>query len=75
MARKRLAQIVAGTLLVLCPHCSEPQPDPENGSDMWTPEEVRDVDPASRPCVACDEPMLIAATTKAQVITAPKGVI
>lgn len=68
--KRKPAQIIANTLAVLCPHCGEAQPDPENGSDMWTPDEVREASSsaaAKRDCTACDQPMIIFATTKALV--------
>ena len=64
----RPAQIQAETVVVLCPYCSEPQPNAD-GSDMWTKEEVtkeatkvssQGKNPSGevkskRTCVSCDE--------------------
>ena len=37
----KLALIVGTTVAVLCPSCAHEQPDPEQGSDIWTPEQLR----------------------------------
>lgn len=53
---KRPAIIEAVTLSVCCPHCGEPQPAPDNGSDMWLPSQVRAEEAkGARDCVSCDE--------------------
>lgn len=62
----RPAQIVAHKLEVHCPYCGEPQPSPDDGSDVWTPEEVR-ASESRRECVACDKTFLLSLTTKAKV--------
>ena len=62
----RPAQIVASSLEVHCPHCGEPQPNPDNGADNWTPEEVSS-GAGRRECVSCDKTFLLMPTTKAQV--------
>lgn len=64
---KRSAQIVAEVLNVLCPHCGEPQPNPDNGADGWSPEEVRTAE-GLRTCVSCDEGFMIRTVGKAQVL-------
>lgn len=48
------AIVVATTVAVLCPHCSAEQPDPEAGSDKWTPEQLRAAIGDVRTCVSCD---------------------
>lgn len=54
----KLAQIVATTLAVLCPHCGEVQPDPASGSDQWLPEQIREIQ-GRKICVSCDEPFIL----------------
>lgn len=39
--RARVAQLVAEAVTVLCPECGEPQPNPENGSHLWTLDHFR----------------------------------
>lgn len=48
------AVLEAEAVNVLCPHCSEPQPDPEAGSHMWTKSQVTAKDGALLTCVSCD---------------------
>lgn len=31
------AQLIAAAIAVICPSCKEPQPAPDNGSDLWEP--------------------------------------
>lgn len=65
---KSVAQIFAASLEVHCPECGEPQPSPENGSDIWTIQEVQD-NQGHRVCVACDEPFDLHSVRKAQVFS------
>lgn len=58
-AWNRRAVLICSTLAVLCPHCSAEQPDPETGSDLWTPEQVAK-NQGIRSCVSCDEEFDIA---------------
>ena len=65
--RVRRVQLACEAVSVLCPFCGEPQPSPDNGSDMWIRENF-----AARagvfPCVACDEHILISSDPKAQFL-------
>jgi hypothetical protein len=68
--RRRFAQLVATTVSVICSRCGEPQPSPGNGSDNWTPEEVRAVaatSDATRDCVSCNAPMLVTMQPMARI--------
>lgn len=51
------AAFVATSIAVLCPHCGAEQPSPDNGSDMWTPNQI--LSEKRRECVSCDEPFAI----------------
>lgn len=54
---KRMAQLIATTVVVLCPHCGEVQAAP-NGSEFWTGEDFIHKHGAHT-CDSCDEKMLI----------------
>lgn len=69
----RRAQLVTDVVSVLCPWCSEPQPNPDDGSEQWTIEHFRDdrtdksgrrVRSSVRGCVSCDGRMLVDADPK-----------
>lgn len=66
MAMKR-AILFAPAIEVTCPHCGEPLPSPDNGSDMWLPTQVRDASGQTKTCDSCDEPFVIADENKVQV--------
>lgn len=53
------AQLLVSTVAVLCPHCSAEQPAPDNGSDLWTPDQIH-ANEGKRTCVSCDEPFRLA---------------
>lgn len=57
--KRRLAILSASTVEVLCPECSAQQPAPDNGSDMWTPEQIRAASARKWACVSCDAPLLL----------------
>ncbi len=57
-SRIKVAQLVAEAVNVLCPECGEPQPDPDNESHMWLPQQVEKY-AGRRTCVACDAQMLV----------------
>lgn len=63
----KLATIATESLLVLCPSCGEAQPNPDNGADNWTPEEVRSVS-EHKTCVACDARFAVQSVNKALVL-------
>jgi len=65
----RNAQYVATGIAVLCPHCGAEQPSPDNGSDMWLPEQIQPE--KQRACVACDEPFAITRPSKIAIDMLP----
>lgn len=67
-ANKRAA-IVAFTVEVHCPHCGDPQPNPDNGAFPWTTEEVAQEAKAqaARTCVSCDEPFKLVEESSAAI--------
>jgi hypothetical protein len=65
-SRNRVAIISAFSLEVSCPHCGEPQPAPDNGSEMWMPSQVVAAQ-GPRTCVACDEAFVIHAQSRVSV--------
>lgn len=60
------AALYASTVAVLCPHCATEQPAPDNGSDLWTPEQIY-AKQGSRVCVSCDEPYRLTLFSTVQV--------
>lgn len=66
MGKLRSAVLYASTVAVCCPHCSAEQPAPDNGSDLWTPEQIHQNE-GKRTCVSCDEPFRIAIFGNVQV--------
>jgi hypothetical protein len=64
MAKARTAQMVAVSVVVLCPHCGAEQPAPDNGSDMWLPHQIRALTGEKKPCSACDEPITFSVQTR-----------
>jgi hypothetical protein len=64
----RNAQIVASLIEVLCPYCSEPRPNPDNGADGWTPRELAVASGSEVECNACDRHYRIATHPTAKVI-------
>lgn len=65
----KTAQLVAWTVMVECPHCGEPQPAPDNGSDSWMPPLVAQAAAAKaeRACVACERPFRIVMRRQARI--------
>jgi hypothetical protein len=55
----KTAQIVTWTAQVHCPHCGDPQPSPDNGSDVWMTEQIEAITGTIRNCSACDEPFRV----------------
>jgi len=54
------ARLVAMAIAVCCPHCEAEQPSPDNGSDMWTPEQVKAVaGDEVRVCMSCEQQFVI----------------
>lgn len=56
MAR-RVAQLVAEAVAVLCPYCGEPQAN-KDGSQLWLKFEVKDAD-STVVCQSCDAEMYV----------------
>lgn len=63
MRSKRFAIIVAEAVNVTCPHCGEPQPNPDDGSEQWSYSQVM-ASRAKRNCTSCDEPFEITMQNK-----------
>jgi hypothetical protein len=63
-------QVLAESLAVLCPFCGAEQPAPSNGSDLWTPDELR-AHQGPRECVSCDEKITVTLFPHAQVQCSP----
>ena len=72
MKRLLNAQYVATAVAVLCPHCGADQPSPDNGSDMWVPEQIQDT---RRECVSCDEPFAITRPSRVAIDPLPPRVV
>jgi hypothetical protein len=66
-AARRFAVLTAAAIEVTCPACGEPQPNPNDGSHLWRPDEVRDASGTRRACVACDAPIVIQAVRRIAV--------
>lgn len=64
----RFATLNAETISVLCPYCGEPQPCRRDGSDLWTPQDlkVRATDTKTT-CQFCGEEFKIIAHKKAHI--------
>lgn len=61
-----VAHLVVETVNVLCPACGEPQPDPDNASHMWLPQQVQKY-AGRRACVACGASMRLVSRRTVQV--------
>lgn len=59
--------LIAVSLEILCPHCGEPQPDPEIGSHIWTIDQLRAANEQKRECVSCEQSFVIFSATKIAV--------
>ena len=64
---KRNAIISAASLSVCCPYCGEPQPAPDNGSDMWFSSQVKAAAGTDRVCVSCDESFRVISQNRVSV--------
>ncbi len=65
--RQKVAIIIAESICVICPHCSEAQPNPVDGSEQWDADQLRKYAETKKSCCACGEPMIIRYTSKALV--------
>lgn len=65
--RTKRAQLIAEAVAVVCPSCGEPQPN-KAGSQMWTPDDFRNLINPIRKCVSCDQELLISSDPKVQFI-------
>lgn len=61
----RTARIFAEAVSVLCPHCGEAQPAPDNGSELWTIGNFQSFRDKTVTCSHCCKEMLIAGKSKA----------
>lgn len=68
MPQPRGTVTTAPSLEVGCPYCGEPQPSPESGSHIWTPDELKQKAGERRECVSCDKEIIINAPKNAQVV-------
>jgi len=59
---KQKTQLVCYQVQVLCPHCSEAQPNVQ-GDDFWTREDFEDA-PGQVECVSCEAEILIFSENK-----------
>lgn len=64
---KRNAVIVAAQLEVHCPHCGDPQPNPDDGSHLRVNSQVT-ASQGPRVCNACDEPFQLIAQNRVSVV-------
>jgi hypothetical protein len=64
----RNAQIIAATIEICCPHCGEPLPSPDNGSDAWLPKDIPTDEQKAYTCNSCEEQFRVMFQNKAQVI-------
>jgi hypothetical protein len=64
--RTRTTVLCAVGVEVHCPACGEPQPNPEDGSFIWSSSLVRIAAEAGgvRSCTACDTPLRIASSNR-----------
>jgi hypothetical protein len=59
------AQLVADAVAVLCPHCGEPQPNKNDGSEQWTVENFKNKRvKGTMACVSCDVRFVLTPDTK-----------
>lgn len=72
----KLASVTAIMIEVGCPHCGEPFPNPENGSDMWPVSLLQhrmqtdrecSVEPLKRKCNACEQSFFLDLPSKVMV--------
>ena len=61
------ATIYASVVEVLCPGCSEPVPNPDDGSHLWMPTQLEHADGHTHTCDACDVTFRIHHTTRPQM--------
>lgn len=61
---KKIAQLIADVVTVVCPSCGECQPNPEDGSQQWEPHHFQ-MKPVAA-CVSCDEQLQISWKSKVQ---------
>lgn len=66
MATKKLAQVFAASLEIVCPECGGAQPNPDDGSLQWSAEQLSK-NQGVRACVECDATLLVSSTSKAQI--------
>ena len=60
--KRRSARFIVDSFAVVCPHCGGAQPN-QDGSEMWTPDDLRLLN-GRRNCCDCDNPIMIDAAPK-----------
>ena len=65
----RNAYVTASVLEILCPYCQEPQPNPDDGSQMWSPSQMHESQ-GERKCVACNKQFRLMSQNRVSV---PRG--
>lgn len=63
----RTAVLVAAAVEVQCPECGEPQPNPDDGSFLWSHFLVAQAI-GTRTCTACDQPLRVTTSNKVAFI-------
>lgn len=58
MSRVRIATLWTASVEVECPHCFGHQPNPDDGSFLWSVDQVA-AHAGDRTCVECDEPIRV----------------
>lgn len=74
MAAARQSVLLAGDIVVLCPHCEAEQPSPGDDSGRWLTQEVADHQ-GKRSCVACNESysLVLHANVGTEHVTVPRA--
>ena len=57
------AQLVAESVSVVCPKCGETQPNKQDGSEQWTPENFMKSS-GRYVCVSCDQTLIVVTDSK-----------
>lgn len=60
----KYAQLIADAVAVVCPDCGECQPNPDDASQQWMPEDFAKTKLTK--CVSCDTPLHISWKSKVQ---------
>lgn len=68
MAAKRQAVLFASGIEVSCPHCDCMQPNPDDGSHIWSAEQIV-LAGGNKICTDCDESFLLTLQSRVHVNT------